>query len=154
MEKKCAVIMIGIQGSGKSEYVRNNIPPEYVRISLDELNTRNRERLLVEQCFREGCSFVIDNTNPTRMDRARYILPARENGYTVIGIFMQSVIRDCVERNNQRFGKARIPSKAIAATSNRLELPSYEEGFDELYFVAIENGVFVKSEWREDDEVR
>ena len=145
--------MIGIQGSGKSEYVKNNIPPEYVRISLDEVNTRNRERLLMEKCFREGLSFVIDNTNPTAEERARYILPARENGYIITGIFMQSRIKDCVERNNKREGKKRIPSKAIAATSNRLEMPDYAEGFDELYFVQIEEGRFIKSEWRQGDEV-
>ena len=92
MEKKNAVIMIGIQGSGKSEYVKNNIPPEYIRISLDDLNTRNRERLLMEKCFREGLSFMIDNTNPTMEDRARYIAPAKGNGYAITGIFMQSKI--------------------------------------------------------------
>lgn len=70
--------MMGIQGSGKSEYVRTRIPEEYVRISLDELNTRNKEQLLLEKCFKNNLSFVIDNTNPTRTDRARYLIPAKE----------------------------------------------------------------------------
>lgn len=153
MNDKRAIIMIGIQGSGKSEYVRTNIPPEYVRISLDDLNTRNRERLLMEKCFQEGFSFVVDNTNPTAEDRTRYIVPAKENGYKITGIFMQSRIKDCIERNMKREGKARIPSKAIAATSNKLEMPDYMEGFDELYFVQIEDGTFITSEWRQDDEV-
>lgn len=153
MNDKCAVIMIGIQGSGKSEYVRTNIPQDYIRISLDEVNTRNKEWQLLEKCFREGCSFVIDNTNPTVEDRARYIVPAKENGYTITGIFIQSRIKDCVERNNKREGKKRIPSKAIAATSNRMEMPDYAEGFDELYYVQIEDGSFIKSEWRQNDEV-
>ena len=153
MDNKNAIIMIGIQGSGKSEYVRNNIPEEYERISLDELNTRNKERQLMETCFHDGRSFVIDNTNPTKADRGRYISAAKEHGYKVTGIFMQSRIKDCVERNNQRTGKARIPSKAIAATSNKLEMPGYEEGFDELFYVKIEDGKFIRSEWRQNDEV-
>ena len=153
MNDKRAVIMIGLQGSGKSEYVRKNIPPEYIRISQDVLNTRNKERMLMEKCFQNGLSFVVDNTNPTVEDRARYITPARENGYKIIGIFMQSRLKDCIERNNKREGKARIPSKAIAATSNRLEMPTYTEGFDELFFVQMEDGRFVISEWRQNDEV-
>lgn len=153
MKKKYAVIMIGIQGSGKSEYVRRNFPEEYVRISLDELNTRNKERLLMEKFFQEGSSFVIDNTNPTAEDRKKYILASRKKGYTIIGIFMQSRLKDCIERNNKRTGKTKIPSKAIAATSNKLELPDYAEGFDELFFAAIENGEFVTTEWRKDDEI-
>ena len=104
MDNKRAIIMIGIQASGKSEYVRTNIPQEYIRISLDDLNTRNKERLLMEKCFREGLSFVIDNTNPTAEERSRYISPARKNGYTITGIFMQSRIKDCVERNIRREG--------------------------------------------------
>ena len=153
MRVKCAIIMMGIQGSGKSEYVRTRIPEEFVRISLDELNTRNKEQLLLEKCFKNNLSFVIDNTNPTRTDRARYLIPAKENGYRVIGIFMQSKIQDCIKRNNRRIGKAKLPAKAIAATSNKLEMPDYAEGFDELYFVRIEEGEFIRSEWREDNEI-
>ena len=35
-----------------------------------------------------------------------------------------------------------VPNKAIACTSNKLELPEYEEGFDELYFVSIDGEGF------------
>ena len=62
------------------------------------------------------------------------------NGYQIIGIFFQSIVKDCVRRNEQRGLK--VPSKAIACTSNKLQLPSTEEGFDELYFVKINNNDF------------
>ena len=48
-----------------------------------------------------------------------------------------------------RQGKACVPDKAIAATSNRLQLPSYQEGFDHLYFVRMEQGEFVVEEWKD-----
>ena len=73
-----------------------------------------------------------------------------ENGYRVVGYFMQSKLQECVARNNQREGKAKVPAKAIAATSNRLQIPSYQEGFDELYFVKLtEAGAFVEK-WKEE----
>lgn len=74
-------------------------------------------------------------------------------GYRVIGYFMQSRLQECIARNNQREGKERIPAKAIAMTSNRLEMPSFDEGFDELYFVANDGSEMIISEWRENDEL-
>lgn len=62
---------------------------------------------------------------------------------------MQSRLQECIDRNNARTGKERIPSVAIACTSNKLEIPSYAEGFDELYFVEITDKGFTVSEWRE-----
>ena len=142
------VIMIGIQGSGKSEFYRRNLSDRYVRVNLDTLKTRNNENRLIQKCLEEGCDFAIDNTNPTRQERARYIETAKANGYRVIGYFMQSRLRECIARNNLREGKERIPPKAIAATSNKLELPNRDEGFDELYFVANDGKTMTVSEWR------
>ena len=151
METKTVYIMIGIQGSGKSEFCSRYLPGA-VRVNLDTLKTRNREKLLIEECHENGCDYVVDNTNPTRADRKRYISPAKAEGYRIVGYFMQSRLQDCIRRNNQRQGKAAIPAKAIAMTSNRLELPSRTEGFDELYYVANDGIDMTVSEWRESDE--
>jgi len=151
-DMKTIIIMIGLQGSGKSTFCLQFLP-DVVRVNLDTLKTRNKEKRLIEQCFEEGISFVIDNTNPTREDRARYIAPAKAEGYCVIGYFMQSRLADCIRRNNQREGKERIPEKGIAATSRRLEFPSRAEGFDELYFVQNDGVTMTVSEWREENEL-
>lgn len=135
MEKR-AVIIIGIQGSGKSTFCSRYLGNGYTRINLDTLKTRSMEWSAVEECLKNGGSFVVDNTNPTRADRERYIIPAKEAGYRIIGYFMESKIKDCIMRNSQRTGKERIPDTAIAATSNKLQLPDFDEGFDELYFVS------------------
>jgi len=42
-----------------------------------------------------------------------------------------------------------IPAMAIAATSNKLEMPSYDEGFDKLYFVANDGRNMEISDWSE-----
>jgi predicted kinase len=146
-----AIIFIGLQASGKSTYYHQILQNDYVHINLDSLHTRNKERLLIEECFTAGYSFVVDNTNPTAADRERYISAARQYGYEVEGYFFQSVIAACVERNHLRSGKACVPDKAIAATSNRMELPSYQEGFDKLYFVRIAQGMFITEEWNDKD---
>ena len=126
---------------------------KYIRVNLDTLKTRNNEKNLIQECFSDSLDFVIDNTNPTRAERKKYISEAKQNGYRVIGYFMQSRLQECIARNNQREGKERIPAKAIAMTSNRLEMPSFDEGFDELYFVANDGSEMIISEWRENDEL-
>jgi predicted kinase len=42
-----AVILIGIQGSGKSTFCRERFFNTHIRINLDMLKTRHRERYLV-----------------------------------------------------------------------------------------------------------
>ena len=150
--EKYMVIMMGIQGGGKTTFFNRFLADKYVHINLDTLKTRHKEKLLIEECFNMGKNFAIDNTNPTKDDRARYIALAKEKGYRVVGYFMESKLQKCIARNELREGGARIPAKAIASTSNKLELPSYDEGFDELYFVANDGEKMTFSKWREDDE--
>lgn len=152
MEKKM-VVMIGIQGSGKSTFYQKYLKDDYVRINLDTLKTRHREQLLIQNCINHGRNIAIDNTNPTKADRQRYIPVAREAGYRIIGYFMESKLRSCIERNNRREGKAKIPPVAIAATSNRLQIPGYEEGFDELYYVKNDGCTMIIEKWRDSDEL-
>ena len=148
MEKKM-VIMIGIQGSGKSTFYHKYLKDDYVRINLDTLKSRHQEQILIHKCIENESSFAIDNTNPTKADRQRYIPLAKEASYRIIGYFMESKLQPCIERNNQRVGKAKIPATAIAATSNKLQLPGYDEGFDELYFVKNDGRIMTIESWRD-----
>ena len=141
-----AVIFTGIQACGKTTYYHRFLE-SYQHINLDELHTRNKERLLLEKCIDEGLSFVADNTNPTRYDREKYILAAKKAGFKVVGYYFRSSIGESIERNAVRSGRANVPKTAIMHTHAILELPSYDEGFDELYYVRIENGEFITEKW-------
>lgn len=143
---KTMAIMIGIQGSGKSTFCQKYFP-EYKRVNLDTLRTRNKENIYIERCFENNENIVVDNTNSRIQDREKYISKAKLNNYKIIGYFMQSIIKDCIERNNKRPGKESVPIQAIAHTSNILQMPSYDEGFDELYFVKIKNNDFEILDW-------
>ena len=150
MEKRC-ILFKGLQASGKSSFWQQHFP-ELAHVNLDTLHTRNKEKLLMNECFASSASFVVDNTNPTRKDRARYIDLAKENGYRVIGYYFQSSISACKERNSRRTGKELLPDVALLSTYNRLELPDWEEGFDELYYVRIDRDGFVIEPWKKDDK--
>lgn len=145
------VIFIGIQGSGKSSFFKERFFDTHIRINLDMLKTRHRESLLMRVCLEGKQPFVVDNTNPTIEERAKYISVAREKGFRIIGFYFSAKLQDALERNSQREGKARIPDKGIRATYSRLQLPSFDEGFDELYYVRIsEENKFIVEEWKDE----
>lgn len=68
-----AVIFIGIQATGKSTFSQQRFFSTHIRINLDMLKTRNRERTLPAACLEAKQPFVLDNTNLTREARAGYI---------------------------------------------------------------------------------
>jgi predicted kinase len=142
-----AVVFVGIQASGKSSFYRARFFDTHLRINLDMLKTRHREQLLLRTCIEARQPFVVDNTNPSVEERARYIELARSGGFRVVGYYFRSQPKEALARNNQRTGKARIPEKGILGTYKRLHAPTQEEGFDELYHVYIDGeDIFVVEE--------
>ncbi|TWU49281.1 bifunctional polynucleotide phosphatase/kinase family protein [Rubripirellula reticaptiva] len=141
-----AVVFAGLQGSGKSSFFKERFFATHVRISLDLLRTRNRENRIFEVCLETQQKFVIDNTNPTCDERVKYIGKSRDSGFQVIGYYFRSKVDDCLRRNEGRAD--RVPEVAILSTAKKLELPRLEEGFDELWYVRIEDNGFVVEEWK------
>ncbi|MCP9495936.1 MAG: ATP-binding protein [Pyrinomonadaceae bacterium MAG19_C2-C3] len=144
-----AVIFIGIQASGKTSFYRERFFLTHVRLSLDMLRTRHRERLLFNACLAAKQSLVVDNTNPSVAERAHYIIPARAAGFRVVGYYFRSNILDALRRNETRAGVACVPDKGIYGTHGRLQLPKYDEGFDELRYVRLtETNEFIVEDWK------
>src|SRR5262249_7961319 len=123
-----AVIFIGLQGAGKSTFYHERFFATHMRINLDMLKTRRRERQFLQVCIETGQKFVVDNTNPTRTDRQVYIEAAKKAGFRVIGYYFDSTIEECKRRNEKRPGKERIPVPGILAAARRMEVPSKDEG--------------------------
>ncbi len=143
------IIFIGLQGAGKSTFYQTHFATTHVYVSKDALNrskTMNKatkQHMLLEEALRANCSVVIDNTNPTKEDRELLIQLGHLYNATVIGYYFDASISDCLTRNRERVGKARVPDKVIYITSKRMVLPSFEEGFDALFRVHTkQDGVF------------
>lgn len=130
-----AIIFIGIQATGKSTFYKKLFFKSHVRINMDMLKTRHREKLLLHACIEMKQPFVVDNTNPTRKDRKKYIDSAKENKFKIIGYYFCSELSPSLERNRKRPEGEIIPERGIKGTYSKLELPDYTEGFDELYYV-------------------
>lgn len=143
-----AVIFIGIQASGKTSFYKARFFETHVRLSLDMLKTRHRERLLVDACVVAKQPFVVDNTNVRRAERAEYISRARAGSFRVLGYFFEPRVEQALSWNRQRGGKAVIPVPGLLGTLKRLERPQVVEGFDELYKVHVDQtGQFIIEMW-------
>lgn len=129
------VLLIGIPATGKSTFARERLFATHVRLNRDMLKTAHRERVLFDACLSTSTALVVDNTNVTRAERARFIDPARSAGFRVRGFFFESKVRDALTRNEAR-GRP-VPDVAVLGRSGELELPSFSEGFDELCFVRL-----------------
>ena len=142
------IIFCGIQATGKSSFYKQNFFKSHVHISMDLLKTRNRENRFIDLCLETEQSFVIDNTNPSKEDRGKYIEKIKNKRYSkIVCFYFQSKIEDALNRNLARTGKERIPDIGIKATFNKLELPSFDEGFDEINYVELIDEKFIIKNW-------
>ncbi len=137
------IIFIGLQGSGKSTFYRMYFAETHELVSKDLFpNNRKpgrRQAQLIENALQAGRSVVVDNTNPTLEDRAALIQLGRQDGAEIVGYYFDATVQQCLERNKQREGKARVPVVAIYTTAKKLIRPKWEEGFDRLYTVRIQD---------------
>jgi predicted kinase len=145
-----AIIFVGLPGSGKSSFYKERFFTTHVRISLDLMKTRHREQRLLEACLATGQRFVIDNTNPAREDRLKFIEFAKKARYSVVGYYFQSKVEDCLRRNAERPEVERVPTVAIFAAAKKLELPSRNQGFDQVFYVRLEQRQFIVEEWKDE----
>ncbi len=61
-----AVVFTGIQAAGKSTFFKAHFVDTHIRINLDMLRTRHREKLLIAACLQAKQRFVVENTNLVR----------------------------------------------------------------------------------------
>lgn len=145
------VIFIGLPASGKSSFYRERFAASHLHVSKDLLGNNRRkdrrQRELIQEAFAHGRSVVLDNTHPERADRKSWLALGKEHSALVKGFYFSSLVSECLLRNEQREGP--VPEVAIFSIAKKLEPPSWEEGYDELYYVKLTDQGFQVEEWDE-----
>ncbi len=133
------IILMGLQAAGKSTFYQTHFVKTHDYVSKDLLRNHRRPALrqsqLIEAALQAGRSVVVDNTNPSTEERAQLIHLGRQYSAEIIGYYFEPQVKQSLERNRLRTGKARVPDVAIFATLKKLTRPTYAEGFDKLYSV-------------------
>lgn len=136
------VVFMGIQAAGKSTFFKAYFVDTHIRINLDMLRTRHREKVLIAACLDAKLPYVVENTNLTRGDRARYIPPAKRAGFRVVGYAFRVELEEALVRNALREVRRKVPEKTIRSAFRRWQSPVWEEGFDALFEVRSSGGEF------------
>lgn len=158
MKNKRLFLVCGCPGSGKSTWVRQRIGTYGgYHISRDEIRFAilderggdyfdyenevvrtfiNRINELLdndEQCV----DIYVDATHLTRSSRNQIMRQLHLNDAYKIAVWFDVPLIVCKYRNNQRTGRARVPTETIESMYNRASRPSKKD-FDEVWTIDIE----------------
>lgn len=145
------IIMVGSPGSGKSTYSENYLVNKgYIRINQDILKNQKNCMKKAENEIKNKKSVVIDNTNPTINVRKNYINLAKNYKLKVRCFYIDIPKQLAFHLNNLRnvnnerkhFSES-VNQIPIHTFYKHLEIPTLEEGFDEIVNLNFVPGPFV-----------
>lgn len=139
-------MMVGIPGSGKSTFVKNNFKHIDVVIHSDDVreeigdtdNSRTHEvwKIIndrITNAIKEDMSIVLDATNVSKKDRLRTLALFNGYSYTKHCIVNLCDFETCIERIENR--KRKVPTEAVICMMKRFQIPTYTEGWVDIKFI-------------------
>lgn len=142
-------IMIGIPGSGKSNYAKKcliNDDTEYlssddIRIELYGFEDQTHNDVVFEtmkkrtlNALREGKDVIYDATNLSKKRRSGIISEARKLSAQINAYLCCTPINIILERNITRVER-QLPWDKLVQMIQSIEPPMYYEGFDNIYLI-------------------
>lgn len=134
------VLMHGFPASGKTSFVKRHlIPRGYVWVNQDTMQTFARCARATREALAGGKSVVVDNTNPDRNARAKYIELAKAPGLNIKVIALSMLTPKelaqhlNIVRERVSMGKLpHVPNVAYHAYQKRAQDPDWSEGIDRM----------------------
>ena len=145
------IMLVGVPTAGKSTFSSNPKYSKYIRVSSDDIlqevakerqqsyNTVFKGNIrfaqiammkVLRKAIEDGKSIIWDQTNLTkkqRRDKLKYI----PDTYKKTAVYFIVDLKTALKRNTQRPGKV-IPPEVLERMIKEYELPTLEEGFDEI----------------------
>lgn len=145
------IMMVGIPGSGKSTWVKNNFPDitsvsrDVIRFEL--LDERGGEYFdyedeVFDKFIRQIIgSLVVDEitiadaTHLNKKSRARVLDKVRKFADEIEAVVLDTDLETAFERNDQREGRAWVKHGIIRRMWFSMEMPKETEGFDKITII-------------------
>jgi bifunctional polynucleotide phosphatase/kinase len=126
------VVMVGSPASGKSYYSHELEKKGFLRINKDTMKTDKVIENAFNNGIKEGRNIVIDNTNPTKEARAKWITAAKKASYHITIVWMNFPISVVEYLDNYRIAKYKsqdyhVPMVAMRVYYKKLEAPTQQE---------------------------
>ena len=129
---KHLVVMVGSPASGKSYYSQELEKKGFLRINKDTMKTDKVAENAFNTGLKDGRNIVIDNTNPTKEARAKWITAAKKASYHITIVWMNFPISVVEYLDNYRIAKYKnqeyhVPIVAMRVYYKKLEEPTKQE---------------------------
>jgi predicted kinase len=153
--------MVGAPGSGKSSWANeavkyysdaNIVSRDKVRFSMitekDDYFSKEKEVFnefisQIADSVKHHEITIVDATHMNKKGRNKVFsrLTSTLENVTLRAVVMITTLETCLERNAQREGLALVPDSAIARMYGGFEMPTVEEGFEQI--------ALIDEDWRE-----
>lgn len=131
------ILMVGAPGSGKSHFCREKlIPNGYFYVNRDTVGSWQKCVKLLEDGLGRKENVVIDNTNPDKQSRARFVEVAKRHGVECRCFVLSTSVQQA--KHNNRFreivDKSHVPVNEIIINSyqKNFQMPELSEGFVDI----------------------
>jgi bifunctional polynucleotide phosphatase/kinase len=129
---KHLVVMVGSPASGKSYYSQELETKGFLRINKDRMKTDKVMEKAFNEGIKDGRNIVIDNTNPTKEARAKFIAIAKKESYNVTIVWMNFPLSVVEYLDNYRIAKYKnqdyhVPIVAMRVYYKKFEKPTEKE---------------------------
>ncbi|KAJ8948512.1 hypothetical protein NQ318_000052 [Aromia moschata] len=121
------ILMVGGPGSGKSHFCKEALLPlGYVHVNRDKLGSWQKCVKLLRDSLERRESCVVDNTNPDKESRARFVSVAKEMNVSCYCFVMATTVQHM--KHNNRFRELTDPSHVPVS---EIIINSYKKNFQE-----------------------
>ena len=161
---KNLVLMVGTPASGKSTFIQEHNVKNYKVVSRDTIRfsfLKDNEdyfahenevyKVFVNTTKEEldkGNNVIADATFLSEGSRTKFLraLGKSLENTKVTAVMMKTPLEVCLERNEQRQGRAYVPRGVIRRMDAQKTVPAIEEGFDEVFVYIGKNYIYKKKE--------
>lgn len=142
------IMMVGIPGSGKSTWIKNNKTESELWVSRDKIRFDklkegeeyfSHENAVFEQFIEEiiwglemDKTVIADATHLNAKGRAKVLNQVRKYTDDIEAVVMDVDLITALERNDNRTGRAFVPRGVIRRMYFQMEAPAKEEGFNKI----------------------
>lgn len=152
--KKQLIIMCGVAGSGKSTWVMKHINDfkgtssyvsrDAIRFSMikdgDDYFAKENEvfkRFInkIKRFLKDSDNIIVDATHITPGSRRKLLnaLGSSLKDTKIIIVVIKNDLETILKQNNMREGRAKVPEGTIKSMCKSFIMPTFDEGFDEIW---------------------
>lgn len=152
-------VLCGPPGIGKTTFVSTFLKNDFLHVSRDEIrfelisdeddyfSKEDEVYKIFIQKIKDGLkekNVIADATHITAASRVKLL---RALGNTLKNVIVHAIVfktslDKCIERNNLREGRSKVPISVIRRMYHQYTMPSFDEGFDKITVYMPDEGYY------------